>query len=179
MGHPHKGHGFSKEARQKIRDSHIGKRHSEEARAKMREGHRRFLEEKGGYFASGFCRNGHDLSQVGIDLVGSANRRRCRACRQSSLRRRRALSLGISEDDLKQALEMKTCQLCSRPLAGRLLPPGHFFKSGAQAGRRIDHDHKTGKFRGVLCNGCNTAIGLLNDDPGLFMRTALYLVGAL
>lgn len=28
----------------------------------------------------------------------------------------------------------------------------------------LDHDHKTGKIRGVLCNNCNTALGLLKDD---------------
>jgi hypothetical protein len=141
----------------------------------MREGHRRFYEDEGGYFAGGFCRKGHDLSQVGIDLVGSANRRRCRECRQASLRRRKAESLGISDEELQLALETKVCQLCGRRLAGRLLPPGHFFKSGSQTGRRIDHDHKTGKFRGVLCNGCNTAIGLLGDDPVLILKTSLYV----
>jgi len=29
----------------------------------------------------------------------------------------------------------------------------------------IDHNHKTGKIRGVLCNGCNSAEGHLNSDP--------------
>lgn len=28
-----------------------------------------------------------------------------------------------------------------------------------------DHDHKTGKLRGILCHGCNCALGLLGDDP--------------
>ena len=27
-----------------------------------------------------------------------------------------------------------------------------------------DHDHKTGKFRGILCNGCNAALGFLKED---------------
>jgi len=41
---------------------------------------------------------------------------------------------------------------------------------------QVDHDHKTGKIRGLLCNKCNFAIGLLNDDPELVMRLAEYLM---
>jgi hypothetical protein len=39
----------------------------------------------------------------------------------------------------------------------------------------VDHDHKTGKIRGLLCKGCNTGIGNLKDDPALLRKAAEYL----
>lgn len=39
----------------------------------------------------------------------------------------------------------------------------------------IDHDHVTGDVRGLLCAACNTAIGLLKDDPLLMKRAASYM----
>jgi hypothetical protein len=39
----------------------------------------------------------------------------------------------------------------------------------------IDHDHATGAVRDVLCQPCNSAIGLFRDDPALLERAALYL----
>ena len=39
----------------------------------------------------------------------------------------------------------------------------------------IDHDHESGKFRGILCSQCNTALGLLRDNPKLCEVAAKYL----
>lgn len=39
----------------------------------------------------------------------------------------------------------------------------------------IDHSHKTGKTRGLLCGACNRAIGLLQDDPEVCKNAAAYL----
>jgi hypothetical protein len=39
----------------------------------------------------------------------------------------------------------------------------------------IDHDHKTGKVRGLLCGNCNRAIGMLKDDYRLAINAANYL----
>jgi len=39
----------------------------------------------------------------------------------------------------------------------------------------IDHNHKTGKIRGLLCNTCNRAIGLLKHDTEILKRAQLYL----
>lgn len=39
----------------------------------------------------------------------------------------------------------------------------------------VDHCHKTGKVRGLLCSTCNKAIGLLKDDSGLLQRAISFL----
>jgi len=39
----------------------------------------------------------------------------------------------------------------------------------------VDHCHKTGKIRGLLCKKCNSALGMLNDDIALFKSAITYL----
>lgn len=39
----------------------------------------------------------------------------------------------------------------------------------------VDHDHTTGKVRGLLCNHCNRALGLINDNPQVAARMVNYL----
>jgi len=39
----------------------------------------------------------------------------------------------------------------------------------------IDHDHVTGRFRGLLCSQCNRAIGLLQDNPKVIDAAARYI----
>jgi hypothetical protein len=39
----------------------------------------------------------------------------------------------------------------------------------------VDHDHKTGKVRGLLCTHCNTGIGQLKESLELLLVAAEYL----
>jgi hypothetical protein len=59
-------------------------------------------------------------------------------------------------------LAAKGCAICSGPPRGR----GRY---------HFDHEHLTGKFRGLLCSKCNPALGLFNDNQTLLMRAMGYL----
>lgn len=57
------------------------------------------------------------------------------------------------------------CAICERPLEF----PGRDL--------HIDHCHATGSVRGVLCRGCNIAIGCFEDDPVRIRAAICYLRG--
>jgi hypothetical protein len=62
------------------------------------------------------------------------------------------------------AAQGSRCAVCQSPEPGR--------KSGHWC---TDHDHKTGRVRGILCSGCNTALGHAKDDPLRLRLLAEYL----
>lgn len=47
--------------------------------------------------------------------------------------------------------------------------------SGKIMNLAVDHDHKTGKIRGLLCGACNQGIGLLKEKISLFESAISYL----
>jgi hypothetical protein len=40
----------------------------------------------------------------------------------------------------------------------------------------VDHDHVTQKVRGLLCHRCNTALGLLQDNPEIISNLLEYIL---
>lgn len=55
------------------------------------------------------------------------------------------------------------CAICIRP-----------FGTG-QSAPHVDHDHRIGNVRGILCQGCNVAIGFFYDNPDSCESAARYL----
>lgn len=51
----------------------------------------------------------------------------------------------------------------------------HFLGKCECCGRRnqewcFDHNHKSKKFRGIICHSCNLALGLVNDNPKILLE---------
>jgi hypothetical protein len=75
---------------------------------------------------------------------------------------------GITEAQFNEMNENQggLCAICRRPnLNG--------FKG--TKGLYVDHCHETKKVRGLLCNHCNRALGLLGDSIESLERAILYL----
>ena len=63
------------------------------------------------------------------------------------------------------------CAVCQNPEVAK----DH--RTGLTRKLSVDHNHKTKKIRGLLCNNCNTALGKIKDDPKLLMKMINYLDG--
>ena len=53
--------------------------------------------------------------------------------------------------------------------------PGKIGSKESSRRWHIDHDHKTGKVRGLLCTTCNLGVGYFKDDVALLQSAIRYL----
>ena len=71
---------------------------------------------------------------------------------------------GLSLEDYEQKAKNQNyvCAICLLPC-----------KSGKNLA--VDHNHKTGKLRDLLCGNCNGGLGKFQDNPELLSKAADYL----
>lgn len=76
---------------------------------------------------------------------------------------------GLSAKQYQEISEKQghKCAICDQP-------EGYVIR-GKVLSLAVDHDHKTGKIRGLLCAACNKALGLYKDSPDLLRRAIDYL----
>jgi len=112
--------------------------------------------------------------------------KQCRACRKLRADSFRATAegkecrrwhrfktlYGLTKEQIERQLEAQSylCAMCNRPFTPR--------KEGTEGNGTawvVDHDHLTEKFRGLVHQNCNLAIGYLEDNPELCRLAAAYL----
>jgi hypothetical protein len=65
------------------------------------------------------------------------------------------------QEELAGRPRPSACEVCGRPTGVKEIA--------------FDHCHRTGRFRGWLCGGCNLAIGNVREDPERLRKLAAYL----
>lgn len=70
---------------------------------------------------------------------------------------------GITVSEYQEMFDVQNgkCAICGKDDNGKSLS--------------VDHNHNTGKVRGLLCRKCNTGIGLFNDNISLIYKAVRYL----
>jgi hypothetical protein len=72
--------------------------------------------------------------------------------------------LTIAEYDLMFEEQGRVCAICKEPT-----PKGKGFW-------HVDHDHTTGKVRGILCDWCNRGLGQYRDNVDYLLSAVTYLM---
>lgn len=72
----------------------------------------------------------------------------------------------IQDKDINSLIDYvytkKTCDICNKDITGK-------------RNKHIDHCHSTNNFRGVLCQNCNLALGLVQDNINVLRSMICYL----
>lgn len=118
-------------------------------------------------YARTHCGNGHEFTPENT-MYRSDGRRQCRACQRGYNGKWRkeyllANRYGLSLDEylVLRDSQGNACAICG--------------KNAGEKRLAVDHCHDTGRVRGLLCNNCNAALGMMGDDPELLRLAADYL----
>ena len=122
------------------------------------------MRDKLGRFKKGSCGNPNGRPRIYTDDTADISRNR-------KLRTKYGISLNEYEDIYEK--QHGVCAICGLPETkaqrrGTGLPV-------TLDSLHVDHDHLTGKVRGLLCYRCNTGIGKLYDNPDLLRKAANYV----
>lgn len=73
---------------------------------------------------------------------------------------------GVTYEQYQEMLETQdsVCAICNEKES-----------SSSRTNLSIDHDHTTGKVRGLLCTPCNVALGLFKDNIDLLKKAMRYI----
>lgn len=112
-----------------------------------------------------YCKNGDTLCSK-CDRQRTYQYRRDNPEREKLYKRRHKLKklYGMSINDVEEMIKKQkgSCKICQGTFNTIIRP-------------RVDHDHSNGKIRGILCNRCNTGLGLFRDNETFLSRASSYI----
>lgn len=74
----------------------------------------------------------------------------------------------LAQFELMLKSQNGVCAICGQPETAKR-------KNGTIQPLAMDHDHKTGITRELLCSNCNPMLGYAKDDPEILEKAAAYL----
>ncbi len=98
------------------------------------------------------------------DSKREAARRYARSERNRELRLAKLYGITLADYDGMLEAQSGKCAICSADEPG-----------GNAAYWHVDHDHSTGRVRGLLCARCNIGLGYFQDDPQRLAAAGAYL----
>ena len=89
--------------------------------------------------------------------------------RETLAAKQRERTFGISHAEYAEFHQKQNgvCAICFKPETA--------IRNGKVKSLAVDHCHKTGKIRGLLCSDCNTGIGKLKEDRNILSAAIRYL----
>lgn len=127
-----------------------------------------------------FCKNGHKLSDT--RRPGKSG---CKICRyeytknyiktrrwkynktQVGSRLKRVYGITLEQYNEMLLAQGNCCAICKSTNNGKHGETDKLFA--------VDHDHKTGKVRGLLCSSCNVTLGLIKEKVSTLVEMISYL----
>tara|TARA_R100001143_G_C3249644_1_gene82903 strand:- start:17 stop:493 length:477 start_codon:yes stop_codon:yes gene_type:complete len=94
----------------------------------------------------------------------------CRKCRAND-----AYNVKLLKEKIPYPSDDYCCPICNSSSENLKSKIDGEYKGMNRGSWVLDHDHKSGKFRGWLCNKCNSALGWLDDDITYVRRALNYL----
>lgn len=97
--------------------------------------------------------------------------RKCRASYRSEINRGKFRGQ-LSDDEVRQLKKQEKCDICGGNDFAGSRNNKHLGKVYALV---MDHNHQTGKFRGMLCHHCNRGLGNFKDNINTLQAAIEYL----
>ena len=115
--------------------------------------------------------DGHEGRCIKCRLISMAKHRRTPLYKKTKRAYHIKCTYGIAAEQYSEMHKAQkgVCAICGQPETRRLY--------NTTCSLSVDHDHETGKVRGLLCDKCNRGLGLLTTAE-ILLNAADYLTGA-